>query len=284
MKHYCWMGMIAGLLLTAGCVETQDFVILENRVSALEMDNVRHLEQQRSAKETLPRIQAKMTETQQLTREKYAEIKAMNGQLREEIRALEGRVEAAEFMLSKVGPPSASPMVSTDLQRLDNAITRNYQRILALETHLGFEPADMPATVTDAGGSDRQNTGADEAVKMYTDAKNHLDNGRNEESRKAFEAFIKAFPDSDNADNARFWIADSYYRDKWYEKAILEYQKVIEGYPDGNKVAAALLKQGYAFANLGEKGNARLILKELIRKYPQSSEAGIAREKIDTLK
>ena len=44
---------------------------------------------------------------------------------------------------------------------------------------------------------------------------------------------------------------------------------------------AALLKQGYAFANLGEKGNARLILKELIRKYPGTSEAKIAAEKLD---
>ncbi|MBF0202691.1 MAG: tetratricopeptide repeat protein, partial [Desulfamplus sp.] len=75
----------------------------------------------------------------------------------------------------------------------------------------------------------------------------------------------------------------SYYREKWYEKAILEYQRVIEEYPRGNKVMAALLKQGYSFANLGEKGNARLILEELIRKYPQSQEAKSARDKLKAL-
>jgi TolA-binding protein len=55
---------------------------------------------------------------------------------------------------------------------------------------------------------------------------------------------------------------------------------VIETYPKGNKVPASLLKQGFAFLNLGDEVNARLILKELIKKYPKSNEAAIARKKI----
>jgi TolA-binding protein len=69
----------------------------------------------------------------------------------------------------------------------------------------------------------------------------------------------------------------------WYEKAILEYQKVLEQYPDSNKTAAARLKQGYAFAELGEHANARLILNELITRYPDSREAGFAKEKLKKL-
>ena len=46
---------------------------------------------------------------------------------------------------------------------------------------------------------------------------------------------------------------------------------------------AALLKQGLSFKQLGEKANARLILNELIRKYPKSKEAAIARKKLETL-
>ena len=79
-------------------------------------------------------------------------------------------------------------------------------------------------------------------------------------------------------------LPDSYYSEKWYEKAILEYQKVLEKYPDSNKNAAARLKQGYAFAELGEKANARLILNELIKRYPKSQEAKYAKKKLDTLK
>lgn len=94
---------------------------------------------------------------------------------------------------------------------------------------------------------------------------------------------MKRFPNSDNADNAQFWIGEIYYRQKWYEKAILEYQTVIEKYPKGNKVQASLLKQGFSFFNLGDKANARLIFNELVRKYPDANEAAIAREKLKTL-
>jgi tol-pal system protein YbgF len=95
---------------------------------------------------------------------------------------------------------------------------------------------------------------------------------------------LKRYPQSNNADNAQFWIGEIYYQEKWFEKAIVEYQKVIENYPKGNKVKSALLKQGYAFLNIGDKSNARIILKELIKKYPDSSEAQIANRKLSQIK
>ncbi|MBW1759740.1 MAG: tol-pal system protein YbgF, partial [Deltaproteobacteria bacterium] len=95
-------------------------------------------------------------------------------------------------------------------------------------------------------------------VQLYELAKQVFDKGDFENARKGFQKVLKRFPNSRNADNARFWIGETYYREKWYDKAILEYQKVIEEYPKGNKVSAALLKQGIAFYNLGEKTNAGL--------------------------
>jgi TolA-binding protein len=79
-------------------------------------------------------------------------------------------------------------------------------------------------------------------------------------------------------------VGETYYREKWFEKAILEYQKVVEKYPTGNKLPAALLKQGFAFSNLGDNANARLILESLIQKYPDSNEAGIAAKKLQGMK
>jgi TolA-binding protein len=55
---------------------------------------------------------------------------------------------------------------------------------------------------------------------------------------------------------------------------------VIENYPKGNKVPAALLKQGMAFHNIGDKPNSRHILEELVKKFPKTNEAKIAREKL----
>jgi tol-pal system protein YbgF len=116
--------------------------------------------------------------------------------------------------------------------------------------------------------------------EIYSAAKEAFDQSDYEGARRGFEAFLAAYPQSGNADNAQFWIGETYYREKWYEKAILEYQKVIETYPQGNKVKAALLKQGLSFFNIDDKANARLILKELISKYPRSEEAELAEKKL----
>jgi len=48
-------------------------------------------------------------------------------------------------------------------------------------------------------------------------------------------------------------------------------------------VPAALLKLGFAFAELGDKVDARLILQELIDRYPQSEEVQKAKQKLKTL-
>jgi len=96
-------------------------------------------------------------------------------------------------------------------------------------------------------------------------------------------AFLKKHPQSELADNAQYWIGESYYALKKFDQAILEYDAVRRKYPSGNKVPAALLKQGFAFAELGDKVDARLILQELIARYPQSKEAVMAKQKVKAL-
>ena len=277
-KTVVQMVLAGGLALLTGCVGSQEMARIENHINALEMENVRLLKQLKKHDGQLGSLAGQLGAGDRMDREKNAEFNSMMEQVREEIRALKGRVETVEFNLG--GKVNGGVATADEQKRTDDAVSRNYQRIIAIEAHLGLEPSQtLPE-----GNAAPSREGASDAKSMYQNAKALLDNGDNPGARKAFEAFIKAYPDSPNADNARFWIADSYYREKWYEKAILEYQTVIEKYAQGNKVPAALLKQGYAFANLGEKGNARLILKELIRKYPASSEAAIAGDKLESLK
>ena len=142
---------------------------------------------------------------------------------------------------------------------------------------MGFEPSEKFKIPDNSSRTESKKISED---KLYDLAKKALDNGKIDAAREGFHTFLKKFPKSKNADNAQFWIGEIFFREKWFEKAILEYQKVIENYPNGNKVPAAYLKQGFAFQNLGEKANARLILKELIAKYPNSKEAEIAKKKI----
>lgn len=98
-----------------------------------------------------------------------------------------------------------------------------------------------------------------------------------------FKEFLQKHPKSTLANNAQYWIGESHYALREFDQAILEFDAVRSRYPQANKVPAALLKQGFAFAELGEKVNARLILQEVVEKYAQSPEAVQAKQKLRSL-
>lgn len=98
-----------------------------------------------------------------------------------------------------------------------------------------------------------------------------------------FREFVKKYPKSRIAANAQYWLAESQYGLKEYDKAIVEFDVVRRRYPQSDKAAGALLRQGFAFAELGEKLNARLVLQDVVEKYPQSPESGRAKQKLKSL-
>lgn len=95
--------------------------------------------------------------------------------------------------------------------------------------------------------------------------------------RVALEAFIKQNPKHELVVNAQYWIGEALYGEKKFENAILKFQEVIQQYSDHPKAAAALLKQGKAFAALGDKENAATTWKQLVQTFPLSPEAEMAK-------
>ena len=219
-------------------------------------------------------------------RNQSAGLRVQLDALREEIQILNGKLEEIEFLANqgKKSLEDSDKIRKAQLERLKESTAAIDSRIARIEKYL-----DIGATGAIAGGikgakTKRTGEGKLSEKELYQLAKHSFDKGDFEAAREDFQELIKRYPKSKNADNAQFWIGEIYYREKWYEKAIVEYQKVVENYPKGNKVMSSLLKQGYAFNNIGDKSNARLILKELIRKYPQSNEAKIAKQKLLQIK
>ncbi|WP_289023124.1 tol-pal system protein YbgF [Desulfobacter postgatei] len=262
---------LAAIVVISGCVTPNQYEVLETRVAVIEQNNSRRNTLDQTNTDELGHLKQLVDEFSKTARENYAEMKYDIQQLRDDFHKTQSQIE-------EVSGQESQESLEKMLERLDNAISRNYEKIVALEKHMGFEPSvsGSPGQNNDSVAGEIQET----EEGLYSYAKKLLDQGDLESARLQFENFISKYPDSQNADNARFWIADSYYAEKWYEKAILEYQKVLENYPNSNKNAAARLKQGYAFVALGEKANARLILKELITRYPNSQEAKYASEKL----
>ena len=79
-------------------------------------------------------------------------------------------------------------------------------------------------------------------------------------------------------------IGESLYAQKQYEAAIVAFDEVVQRYSNDPKAPAAMLKQGYGFAELRDPRNARFFLQQVQKKYPNSPEAQQAAEKLKQLR
>lgn len=280
MKPLRFYPCLAAMVLIAGCVAPNQYEALETRVAVIEQNNSRRNAFDQTNTDDLGHLKQQVDEFSKTTRENYAEVKYDIQLIKDDFHKIQGQLEEVRYKFGITGQERQGSLEKR-LERLDNAISRNYEKVIALEKYMGFEPivSGSPGQNKDSVPGEMQNS----EEGLYSYAKKLFDQGDLDSAKIQFENFINKYPDSKNADNARFWIADSYYAEKWYEKAILEYQKVLENYPNSNKNAAARLKQGYAFVALGEKANARLILKELTTRYPNSQEAKYAKEKLKNI-
>lgn len=119
---------------------------------------------------------------------------------------------------------------------------------------------------------------------IYKQALDTLKSGETGKSRDMFNKFNEQFPDHKLTANVRYWIGETFYLEKNYEQAVLEFQRVIKEYPGREKVPAAMLKQGLSFRELGDTKSARFIIKELIEKFPRAEEIPAAKEVLQKLK
>ena len=107
--------------------------------------------------------------------------------------------------------------------------------------------------------------------------------GKTAQGRAALEDFLRDNPGSGLAPNAHYWLGESYYHEKRFAESVVAFKKVHQKYPKHPKAPAALLKIGYAYAQLGDKENARFYLEVLLQDYPDSEPAPLARKRLKTL-
>ena len=264
-----------------GCAARSDVIVLDDRLASVEGQ----MEQEKSR---LQKYGQAVDSKEQDLRSQSARLRVEIESLREQIGILTGRLEEVEYLVreERKNIEDAGKNKASELGRIQDNLGQYDNRIARIEQYLDMEtvratPVAVPSQPKEPSTKVDRLAGTEH--EMYSKAKQAFDAGNLEAARDGFQEMLKRYPQSNNADNAQFWIGEIYYQEKWFEKAIVEYQKVIENYPKGNKVKSALLKQGYSFLNIGDKSNARIILKELIKKYPESSEAQIANRKLSQI-
>ncbi|WP_456371963.1 tol-pal system protein YbgF [Thiolapillus sp.] len=100
----------------------------------------------------------------------------------------------------------------------------------------------------------------------------------------AFQTFLKKYPASDLADNALYWLGESYYVMQDNANALKAFERVLAEYPASDKAAGALLKKGYILDAMGKRAAARDTLQQVQRRYPGSAAASMAKARLKHMK
>ena len=137
-------------------------------------------------------------------------------------------------------------------------------------------PRESAAAPTVTPGSVNPTALYDQAYADYT-------RGKFEIARQGFVEYLKAFPNSDLAANAQYWLAECDYSVEQYPAARAAFQKLVEDYPASDKLTAAIYKTGKCYEAEGNKANAAGQYELLIQKYPNSPEARLAEENLKQL-
>ena len=105
---------------------------------------------------------------------------------------------------------------------------------------------------------------------------------RFDEAVAGFTGILEGAPDSDLADNARYWIGEARYLQRRFRQAQAEFTKVL-AYPYTEKADDAQLMIARCYLALGESDQAMAAFRKLLQNYPGSEYADEAREELRKL-
>src|ERR1019366_453052 len=110
-------------------------------------------------------------------------------------------------------------------QRLKNLEARNVA---------GGAGAPAPPGLAGTGGGESTADGGDKGT--YQAAFDLLKNGQYDRAITAFQGFLNAYPNSQLADNAQYWLGEAYYVNRSFPEALAAFQRVVENFPGSRKL------------------------------------------------
>lgn len=240
---------------------------------------------------------------QDTDREQLIDMVLQIQQLQDEVRQLRGLVEEQQHLIDtlqrrqrdqyldldqRIGElasfrPSAGPAISSAAgsPAVTTAAPAEDVPEVREDTFQSSEVTGLPTPQTEA----REVAASPEQEKaMYDRAFQALKELRYADAAESFQDFMQQYPDSEYADNAQYWLGESYYVTRNYEIALEAFQALLDNYPQSLKVPDSLLKVGYTHYELKQWDLARAALTQVQEQYPNTTVARLAENRLRSMR
>jgi len=217
-----------------------------------------------------------------------AGIQVQLDELREQLRAMNGKIEETQFKIKNVE-------AQLQLQQKDAEF-----RFKALETAGAPAAAAAPAAAPAAsatpataapqptmGGEANAAPTAPAATSAFATSKEHynyalalMNKAQYKEAGDSFADFVKQYPKDPLAGNVFYWLGETWYVRSDYVKAADSFRQGFEAMPQGNKAPDNLLKLAMSLGQMKQQKQSCVVLAQLLKKFsgPEIVRARATRE------
>lgn len=190
--------------------------------------------------------------------------------LREENARLRGQIETLNFELEASKKRQQDFYIDLDV------------RVRKLETQPAPAAEQKPPAAEDVKPTEPAKPAADPAAEAreYETALNFFKANKIKEAAAAFDGFTKTHPDSSLAPNAQYWLGNAHSALRDCKKAIEAHRVVVTKWPQHPKAPDALIGMASCQQEIGDAKGARASLELVLAKYPDSSAAATAKQRL----
>jgi len=229
-------------------LDARGLVDMLNRIEQLQRDNQQLRGEIELQTHTLKEIQRR-------SREQYLDID----------RRLQQLETGKTGMPAPVAPPATSPTMATPDPLDPPPLVRQPMT----------KPPGAAATVMPPRAGERE---------AYDKGLAILREGRYDEAATAFNRFLTDYPGSTYADNASYWLGETYYVTRDFDRSLATFKGLVEQYPDSPKASDSGLKVGYIYYEKKDWKAARQALEKVVADYPGSTAARLASDRLKRMK
>ena len=213
----------------------------------------------------------------QALRESVNDLSARMGRLQQQLTDVNLAIKAGQ--VAQPAPPGTSEMVTpggrpagrSSLDPLGNS--GGNSGVLPEDNSDLAEPS-VPAAVA------RPPVGA---TTLYDNAKRDMGSGKTALALSEFQDYLKYYGNTEMAPNAQFYVGYIRYSQDQFDKAVIDFDRVLNKFPENAKTPDAHYMKGKSLFQLGQRTRAAAEFKTILEKYPSSEVAGSAKTQLRAL-
>jgi tol-pal system protein YbgF len=230
--------------------------------------------------EALKTVSAKIDESNAATRKGFADQKLFTDTVAGDLRVLREKLDETNVRLTSLSQdvdglreiiPQAVPAPVAPLTPGDpNAPPPTGAAV----PPAGAAPAPAPAVPAGTGMTPR---------RLYDTAYADYTAGQWSLAVQGFETYLKTYPRSELADDAQYYVGESYSGDSKFREAVAAYERVIRDYPQSDILPEAWYKVGITYERLAQPDRARAAYETAVKNFGETDAGRLARQRLDGL-